>query len=245
MTTTTFAARRHSIDNRCEILAGLRMTSDRSTGRWGYHRSPELEARQRKMPWAPSETHPDGVDKWAADLDIADDGEIRIPHDAVEPYFYGKDAHLMLNIFCDMPQGGDFFAVVGFKKYPDKENPGQFKGTELYGFDREEPQIADGRWQYSRPIHLHEAGKFNSFYFMTLRVASKGFVELTVQKFTVTRGKKHYRLKQEKCFPAKDAQRRGVMNVETLQQLATTDRDLRDLPIAKLIHASAAWKNGR
>lgn len=223
-----FVAKTHRIDDRSEILAGLRMTSDRSTGRWGYHQSPELAARQRKLEWAVTEANPKGQERWAADLDIADGGEIRIPRDAVEPYFHGKGAHLMLNIFCDMPHRAGYFATLGF-----------FKKYEIYTFDSVEPQDSRGRWTYSRPIHLDGAGRKNFFFFMTLQSTGGPYVQLTVHKIEVVRGKEHYRLMRTLHAKA------PVAHIDQLATLSSRVSELRDLPIAKLVAAYRLWNEAQ
>ncbi|MBX4186780.1 MAG: hypothetical protein KW802_00780 [Candidatus Doudnabacteria bacterium] len=204
------------------------MESVRSTGRWGYHQSSQLAERQYRVEWAESSANPEGKDRWAADLDIADNGEIRIPQDAAQPYFHGKGAHLMLNVYCDMPKGAGYYAGIGFFKKPN-----------LYGFDRVTPQDTRGHWTYSRPVHLEKEGDKNFFFFMTLRNTSEDGrgqnVELTIWKITVARGREHYRLMVDKYL------RSQVFEVNNLADDAVKILALRDLPIRQLVAAYQDW----
>lgn len=226
--TVSYKAKTLTIDERCEILAGLRMeVTNASVSRYGFHRSAELKVRARKLEWAASEANPEGKDRWAADLDIADDGEIRIPSDAIGPYFHDKDpkdsAHLMLNIFCDMPKGDGYFASLGF-----------FKKPEIYTFDSVVPQDENGRWTYSRPIHLNEAGKESFFFFLALKSTGGPNVELRVHKIKIVRGKEHYRITRTPHYMR-------VADLNQLAGIAQKTPEVRDLPIAKLVEAYQGW----
>ncbi len=226
---TTYVPKTRTVDDRTELLAGLRMEiTNPSVRRYGFHRSAELKARQVIKPWVPSKARPNGSDFWAVDLDLTDidsnKSEVVIPVDAIEPYFHKKEdgAFLMLKVLAKLGDG--YYTAPGFlSQDPTKKN--------VYGFDKTEPLTDKGQHAYALPQHMKDAGQSRYFFLMRLRRTSDDGlnVELTVDKVTVSRGKAHYTVLVDRYFRPK------VYLLDSVVQEAGRVQQLRDLPLADFV----------
>lgn len=215
-TTTTFPV----LDERTKLEAGLRVRSTVANWRRVKPVMNALaisgDADVAKVGWARTGDHPSGAKIWAVGRDLGDNGYVAIP-EAIQETFSSFEGFLMVKIVTRHDRR--HYAV-----------PARYGDRELYGYDKMLPngRRANGDWVYSLPFHglvptsEREGRKFAFFFVITVTGDDDKFVNITVDKITVTRGKEHFRVAAEPYWKTE-----GSVRADRLPQ----DDEIMDLPI--------------
>lgn len=214
------------LDERTKLEAGLRVRSTQASWR---SLKPIMNALGdsgdvdvSKVAWARTDDHPSGAKVWTVGRDLGDNGYVAIPP-AIQETFSSFEGFLMVKVVTRHSRR--HYAV-----------PARYGDRELYGYDR---ALTNGRrtnadgtpgdWVYSLPFHglvptsEREGRRFAFFFVITVTGEDDKFVDITVDKVTVTRGREHFRVGVEPHWKTT-----GSVRADRLPQ----DDEIMDLPIA-------------
>lgn len=178
------------VDSNTVLEAGLRIRSTRANWRQakGLMTSLGQTEQVEKTAWARTDSHPSGAQMWKVGRDLGDDGYVEIP-EALQDKFDAFEGFAMLKVATRLDRR--HFAV-----------PMRYHDRELYGLDRTLPngRRQDGTAVYSIPFHglvptdAKEGRKYAFFFLVTVTGDDDHFVNIAVEKVTITRGKDHFRV---------------------------------------------------